>query len=306
MRPTLIGILITALWLVMMGLLVRDHLLPTPIGQDAEPFPQQRLAARWRDVHDVMVIRRGDQLLGAVRLNLTRAPNRETHTAVQRLQMRLAPGFEVNLRAIAILDEALDLDRFWVELDTPALDFTVRGQIVHEADGEALLFAMTGPQGERVMRRPLAESISLLDAIRPALFDAIDLEPGATYRIPSADLFGSLGVGDYVIEVQDYDIIETLGGQVATFRIAADFNGIRTTSWVDESGQLVRQHVWGDVFIERVSGVRPRDVLAEFPGIFEPITMPEIDLAHATNYTDWQESDIGPLSITRLLWESTP
>jgi hypothetical protein len=301
MRPNLTGLLITAFWLVMMTLLARDTLMPRRLGVDAEEIPPRHLTAHWRDLREIMVIRRGPQILGATALTLERAPDRSGHSVTQRLQLDLGFGAQVALRAAASLGPELELEQIWAELDTSAIDMAFRGQVV----GDDLLVAVEGPHGQRLLRQPLEKPISLLNAVRPSLLEAVELRPGSSYRVPSTDLFGSLAISDFVIEVRDYDIIETLAGQVATYRVEADFGGVGTTLWVDEMGEVVLQRLWGDIFLERVGALQERQVLTDFPGLLDPTEMPAFDLSGAAEAEPWSETEQSLFSITRFLQEAT-
>ncbi len=297
MRGHVIGLLITALWVVMMSLLVRDHLLPRSVGANAEEITPSRLAERWRDVHDFMLLRQGDQTLGATVLTVERDRETGTHRVTENLQVNLLTT-SARLRGAATLGAQFELDRFWVELQAGPVTISARGQVV----GEALTFEINTPTGRRVFTQPLGAATSLLDAIRPSLFETVTLEPGASYRIRGADLFGSFAVADFTIEVLEYDLIETARGTIAAHRVATDFGGVVTTSWVDEMGQLVRQQLWGDVYLERAGRAQIDEA---FPHLLDEVALPAFDLTDASA-TAWGEADASLFSLRHLTWGGAP
>jgi hypothetical protein len=301
MRLQPLSLLITALWLFMMALLARDFLLPRNIGREAKAVTTGQLTDNWRDIHQMLLIRRGDQVLGASVLSVVKERGEEGYHASQRLRLTFGTGgmsATVNLEGVAALSADFELDRFWVHLAATGIDLAARGQVA----GSNLLFEVKGPLGARLYTQPLGHSVSLLDALRPTLFENIRLEPGASYRIPGADLFGSFAISDLVVEIEDYDLVETSQGRVPAYRILTQFGGQTTTSWVDESGQLVLQPLWGDIVLERAA---PRTLDVDFRDLLADVSLPAFDLTNEAGAQPWSPSLQGLFSLRRLAWGET-
>lgn len=295
MKPNPISLLIAALWIVMMVLLVRDHVLPHPIGQDAENVAPDEMTDRWRNQRRVMMIRRGDTPIGATALMLTRGEKGQNHRVSQRVILNVGLT-QINLQGAALLGPDLELDRFWAQLSSPMMNLSVRGQAV----SNELIMAISSPLGERVFRQPIEGEVSVLDAVSTSMFDTIDLVPGNSYRIPTADVFGSMSGGELVIEVQDYELVDTHLGRVPAYRVATQFAGMTSTTWVDESGDVVMQNVWGDIYLDRVG---PRE-LENYTGLRDEVRVPEFDLTEieAEEATPWSEQSRSLFSMTQFLW----
>lgn len=296
MRPHWISLLITASWLTMMTLLVRDHMLPRPIAQDAQPVEAAALARRWQDIRECLLVRRGTQVMGANALTVLRDPQTGGHRASERLRLDLGLGVPVTVDGAARLSPDLAIERFWVHLGTAGLGVTAQGEV----KGDVLVFELITPMARSVHTQPLggAGGASLLDALQPAMFENLELRPGASYRIRGADLFGTLGVGDLLVEVRDYDLIETSQGSVPAYQVVSEFGGISTTSWVDETGRLVLQRLWGDLILERTT---PQVIERHWPGLLEEVPLPEFTVRAEGAASPWPAALESPFALRRIL-----
>ncbi|MBN1477770.1 hypothetical protein JXA47_13540 [Candidatus Sumerlaeota bacterium] len=294
----LISLLITAAWLAMMALLVHDHLLPHPIGRDAAEVAPPDLADDWVNIHDFMVIQRQGRSLGASVFALERLPDGSGHTVSERLRLDVGMT-DLTLEGAAELDADLQLERLWARLSSPLFRFTLRGQV----DGDRLLLVLNGPLGQRHFSQTLGEPITLLDAARPRMFESIELEPGRSYRIPSADLFGQFAVSDLVLEVRDYGLVETHQGSLPAYEIATEYAGVASSVWVDEDGRLIRQPLWGDIVLERSA---KRFLEIHYADLLEPAVVPDFDLTELEGEVTWSDLGSGFLSLRQIAQETVP
>jgi hypothetical protein len=296
MTRGLISLLITAAWLAMMALLFHDHLMPHSIGRNAVGITPLDLADDWVNVHDFMVIQQQGRPLGASVFALERLSDGSGHTVSERLRLNIGM-INLTLEGAAELDADLQLERLWAQLRSPLFRLTLRGQV----DGERLLLVVDGPLGRSHFAQTLEEPITLLDAARPRMLESIELEPGRSFRIPTADLFGQFAVSDLVLEVRDYGLVETHQGSLPAYEIATEYAGVVTTAWVDEDGRLIRQPLWGDIVLERSA---KRFLEVQYGDLLEPAAVPDFDLTELDGEVTW--SDLGPgfLSLRQIAQET--
>lgn len=298
MRVRPLGLLITVSWLTMMTLLIRDQWLPRPLGADAEPVDPAALTADWENRRDFFIIRRGRETLGAAAVTLEQRREGPGFRASHRLRLALPLGLSLSFDAAASLGPRMELERFCADIAAPGLRAGARGQV----RAETMLIEVTGPAGRGTYSQPCPGGVSLLDAVRPRLLEEIRLEPGASLRIPSADLLGGLGVGDLVVEVREYELIETTLGRVPAYEVATDWRGARTSAWVDEDGRILVQQLWGEVVLERV----PRPLPGEpFADLLNEVPLPGFELA-ADGARPWSAEGQSLLSLPRLAQEAMP
>ncbi|MDX2175288.1 MAG: hypothetical protein SF028_02350 [Candidatus Sumerlaeia bacterium] len=189
-------VLVTLFFVAMMGLLFRDHVLPSLMQGERLNVDSTLVQDAWADRDDFLAVRFSGQERGGLRINSTRIeedPPRYLFTA--QLSIR-TPFLSGTLVAAATANRRMELEQFEATVDVPRLRgpddaegaplATVSGRVA----GPELLVRFEDAQGERFLRQPLLAPIRLADSLETSLFQVMR-KPGQVFRVDVVDpLFG--------------------------------------------------------------------------------------------------------------------
>jgi hypothetical protein len=231
---------IVASWLVLVVLLVRKQAPSAPAP--STPLPLTGVTARdeWFGVY-----KDGRKIGHAHRVVATRSGGYAfSEDSVVALAML---GVPQTLRSAlrAETDDAFALRAFDYTLVTPATTFTARG-----TSDDHTLRARYGPQGQEAdLVLPLTEPIALPSTLRPRIL-ADDPAPGARYSLP---VFSPLTARSepLTVVVEGRERLETRTGIVETTRIAEEHQSVKTRTWIDLDGNVVREEAALGFTLER-------------------------------------------------------
>lgn len=230
---------IVAVWLLLIAVLVRKQ---TPHELPSAPLPVTGLAARdeWFGVY------KSGQKIGHAHRVVT--PTSGGYTFAEESRVRLAmlgvpQTLETTLRAET--DAAYTLRAFDYTLVTPATTFVAHGT----SDGKTL-HARYGVKGQEAnLELPLSEPIALPSTLRPRIL-ADHPAPGTRYSVPVFSPITARSEPLTVI-VEGREQLDTPNGVIETVRIAEEQQTVRTRSWIDLDGNVVREEALLGFTLER-------------------------------------------------------
>jgi transglutaminase-like putative cysteine protease len=160
-----------------------------------------------------------------------------------RLQMSLLGAQTAAvIRTRARVDRAFTLQSFDFSLDPGTGGTTVRGQV----DGTRLRLSVTSASGTRSEDREIAEPPVLAITLARRLAGA-GLESGARYQWTIFDP-ATLTSAPVALEIGKREVVQLDGRSqfgipmsVPAFRAELQYAGLRTTSWITDTGEVVRE-----------------------------------------------------------------
>jgi hypothetical protein len=153
-----------------------------------------------------------------------------------RLEMRLLGAASVAaIRTTARVDRAFELQSFDFSLDPGTGPIRVAGLL----DGTRLTLTIASPSGTRTEQRVLEEkpALSLNLARRLA---AGGLVPGTRHEWMLFDP-ATMRNAPVTVTVHGRELVRGGATPVPAFRVALDFAGLQTTSWITDTGETVRE-----------------------------------------------------------------
>jgi Transglutaminase-like superfamily len=224
-RP--LSIFFVLAWIASMAVLVnRTQARSSSLATDLARYGS---TARWRGVYY-----RGEKIGFTVSQTVATDEGFELQED-GRLQMTLL-GAEVPARitTTARVDRAFALQSFQFSLDPGTGAVDVKGRV----DGRRLALTIATKAGttteERVLEEPPALSLNL-----PRRLAEAGLVPGTRYEWSVFDP-ATLRNAPVTVLVGKREIVQA-GGPVPAFRVTLEFAGLRTTSWVTDTGEVVRE-----------------------------------------------------------------
>jgi hypothetical protein len=236
MSTRLRTLVILAFFAAMMGMLVRDHLLPRWRGGDGIEVGNAILADQWFGKDEWMRVRLNDQDVGAIR---TQAFNiDEGFASVMKLVVD-SPLLSGEVTTASVMDQQLNLRQ--VEA---VVDFSERGLSRLELRGlvedRTLHLRLASRTGVRHMAVPLRGPITMNTSI-DALLAGEQLVPGNRYKVRVYDPVWGMETGDLVLEVTGRDWIVTERRRALLPRVEARMGNVITRIWPDANGEQARR-----------------------------------------------------------------
>jgi len=231
---------IVGTWVVMAVLLVQRR--GRPGGPDLTTLPAAAFDARdeWFGVY------RTGTKIGHAHRTTARTPDGYAFSEESTVTLAML-GVPQTLRIAlaAETDRAFALVRVRFVLVSPATAFTATG----EREGQR--FAVRyGAQGhENVLAIPLTEPIYLPSTLRPRVLTA-EPTPGARYTAPSFNPL-TLRHEPLTITVEGREALPGPDGMIDVVRLVEEHQGIRTRTWLDMSGAVVREEATLGFTLER-------------------------------------------------------
>jgi len=297
-RRAAISTAITAFWLVMMGLLLRDHVLPRRGSSDAIDLTPDQLTEEWRDYEEWMKLTIAGKSDGVSYTSIRRRTDRSGFVACNRIWLDLdvfGGRHTFRLEMAASLDSLFRLDRAAADLRLDdsrmsfvALSNNIRFYYRWEFEGRT-------QAGAQKLERP----ISLLEAVRPLVARRFELEVGRAYRLPVLDSTWSLREGTAEVRVEALDRIALGGRSVEAFRLVTQLGSFSSTTWVSAGGEVLRREFPGAIAMERVD---PKTARERFEGIDAPAVIPNVSIADfhgADGQTAPPDDNVAP--VNRLI-----
>ena len=226
-----ISILTLLAWAIVMTLLVRRSYLQASTATLATDLARYGSTAVWRGVYY-----RGEKI-GFTVGQTTREGDGFRLEEDGRLQMALLGATTpATIRTTAHVDAAFTLHAFEFSLDPGTGAIEVRGTL----SGRKLSLEVRSPSGSRREERELDEAPALSLNLSRRLANG-GLVTGARHQWTVFDP-ATLRNSPVTVEVGRRELIRGAGtAPLPAFRVEMEFAGLRTTSWVTDTGEVVRE-----------------------------------------------------------------
>jgi len=242
-RP--VSVMIALAWLLQMGLLVR-RAYETPVALAAD-LARYGTSAHWKGIYY-----RGEKVGFSVGQTIARDGGYQV-TEDGQLQLNLLGATSaVRLHSEAHLDARFAVRDFSVSVDPGSGPTEIRGAL----EGRRLALSIKTRTGERHEERDLAEAPSLPFSFSRRLA-AMGLTPGQTHRLSVFDPM-TLSNSEMEMRVQAREVVEAAGRPVPAFRVETRFAGITGTSWLTDTGEIVREESPMGLIVVRETPERAR------------------------------------------------
>ena len=225
------SILIVLAWIGVMALLMRRTFLEASNASLATDLARYGSGAVWRGVYY-----RGEKIGFTVSQTLSEGDGFQLQED-GRLQMALLGATTAaTIRTDAHVDRSFALRAFAFSLDPGTGKVEVRGRL----DGRRLSLEVATPSGarteERVLDEPPALSLNLSRRLAGG-----GLVTGARHQWTMFDP-ATLRNSPVTIDVGKRELVRGAGvAPIPAFRVEMTFAGLRTTSWVTDTGEVVRE-----------------------------------------------------------------
>ena len=295
-RRIVISAAITGFWLVMMGLLLRNYLLPRGDSSDAVEVSPGALTEDWRDYEEWMRLTIAGRSDGVSYTTVRRRTDRSGYIAANRIRLDLGVlggQHAFRLETVASLNSLFQMDRVTAEvrLDDAELKFAALSNNLR------FLYRLQYEGQTRVGSQNLEKPISLLEAVRPLAARQLDLKVGNAYRLPVLDSTWSLREGNAEVKVQAREKILIGGRSYDAFRLVTSLGPYASTTWVSPEGEMLRREFAGNIRMERMDPEKGRE---RFPGIDAPVEIPKFtarDFLASADQASSATQDIAPLNL---------
>lgn len=222
--------IVVAGWLVQMGLLInRSYLQASPVSLAAD-LARYGTAAQWKGVYY-----RGEKIGFMVGQTVATEGGFELQED-GRLQMTLLGATsEARISTSATVDRDFALRSFAFALDPGTGAIEVRGRL----HGRRLDLDIVTPSGRRSESRDLPEAPALTLNL-PRRLAAEGLAAGRHYELTVLDP-ATLRNAPMLVDVEGRELVRAAGRPVPAFKVRSSFAGISSTSWVTDTGEVVRE-----------------------------------------------------------------
>ena len=235
-RP--VSILIVVAWVVSMAVLVNRSYLHASAANLATDLARYGSNAEWRGVYY-----RGDKIGFTVSQTVPTEDGFELQED-GRLQMSLlGAASAAALHTSARVDSNFALRSFEFSLDPGTGAIVVRGRVVpmaNEGGRSRLVIAITSAGRTRSETRELAEA-PVLSQNFSRLLAGGRLVAGSRQQWTIFDP-ATLRNAPVMVEIGDREVVRNTGERpIPAFRVEMEYQGLRTTSWITDTGDVVRE-----------------------------------------------------------------
>jgi transglutaminase-like putative cysteine protease len=227
-QPISVAVLLA--WAGVMAVVVNRSYLSASSAALATDLAQYGSAAEWRGVYY-----RGEKIGFTVSQMVTTKDGFELQED-GRLQMSLLGATSAaTVRTRAQVDSGFALRAFQFSLDPGTGPIEVNGAL----SGTRLALSVTSAGQTRTEIRELPEPPALSINLSRRLANG-GLVPGARHRWTVFDP-ATLHNAPVVVDVGKRELVRGPGRPIPAFRVEMEFSGLRTTSWVTDTGEVIRE-----------------------------------------------------------------
>ena len=227
-RPLSVTVLVA--WVCQMGALVNRAYLqaaPVALGGDLSRYGP---SAHWKGIYY-----RGDKIGFVVGQTTPRDDGYELQEDGQIQMTLMGATTAARLSTSALVDRAFGLRSFSFSLDPGTGSIAVTGHL----EALRLHLRIQTPTGTRDETRDLMEA-PLLGLNLPRHLAAQGLAPGKRFQVRIFDP-ATLANAPMFIEVKERELVRAAGRPLPAFRVEGRFSGISSTSWITETGEVLRE-----------------------------------------------------------------
>jgi transglutaminase-like putative cysteine protease len=227
-QPISLAVLLA--WVAVMGFLIDHTYLKASSTTLATDLARYGSAAEWRGVYY-----RGEKIGFTVSQTIANADGFQLEED-GRLQMSLLGAITAaTVRTRAQVDSNFALRSFQFSLDPGTGPIEVNGAL----NGTRLALSVTTSGSTRTEIRELPEPPMLSLNLSRQLANG-GLVAGARHRWTVFDP-ATLHNAPVVVDVGKRELVRDAGRPIPAFRVEMEFSGLRTTSWVTDTGEVVRE-----------------------------------------------------------------
>jgi len=232
-RP--VSVLILLAWAGVMAVLVEGAFVGASRNL-ATDLARYGSSAQWRGVYY-----RGEKIGFTVGQTVSMPDGFELREDGQLLMTLLGAHTEATLHTTVRVDDAFVLRSFEFALDPGTGPIAVRGGVEGDDSGRPWQLSLTVTTGatSRTETRELEEAPVLALSL-PRRLASGGLTPGARHRWMVFDP-ATLHNAPMTATVGRREIVRDGNGSIPAFRVDMDFAGLQTTSWVTDTGEVVRE-----------------------------------------------------------------
>jgi transglutaminase-like putative cysteine protease len=231
-RP--LAFLVLAAWVVTMIALVNRSYVQASPANLATDLARYGSSAVWRGIYY-----RGEKI-GFTVSQTTRTDDGFELQEDGRLQMLLlGQDTAATIRTTARVDTAFMLRSFDFSLDPGTGPITVKGSLERQGERFRLTLAIDSGGGTRTETRELPEAPVLSLNLSRLLANG-GLVPGTTHTRTVLDP-ATLQSAVMTVTVGDRGVVRAMDTMIPAFRVETEFRGLKTTSWVTDTGEIVRE-----------------------------------------------------------------
>ena len=231
-RP--LAFLVLAAWVVTMITLVNRSYVQASPANLATDLARYGSSAVWRGIYY-----RGEKI-GFTVSQTTRTDDGFELQEDGRLQMLLlGQDTAATIRTTARVDTAFMLRSFDFSLDPGTGPITVKGSLERPGERFRLTLAIDSGGGTRTETRELPEAPVLSLNLSRLLANG-GLVPGTTHTRTVLDP-ATLQSAVMTVTVGDRGVVRAMDTMIPAFRVETEFRGLKTTSWVTDTGEIVRE-----------------------------------------------------------------
>src|SRR5688572_8967010 len=231
-RP--LAFLVLAAWVVTMATLVNRSYVQASPGNLATDLARYGSTAVWRGVYY-----RGEKI-GFTVSQTSRTDDGFELQEDGRLQMLLlGQDTAATIRTTARVDTAFALRSFDFSLDPGTGPITVKGSLDRPGEKYRLTLAIDSGGGTRTETRELAEAPVLSLNLSRLLANG-GLVPGTKHMRTVLDP-ATLQSAAMTVTVGNRGVVRANDTVIPAFRVETEFRGLKTTSWVTDTGDVVRE-----------------------------------------------------------------
>jgi len=231
-RP--LAFLVLAAWVVTMITLVNRSYVQASPANLATDLARYGSSAVWRGIYY-----RGEKI-GFTVSQTTRKDDGFELQEDGRLQMLLlGQDTAATIRTTARVDTAFMLRSFDFSLDPGTGPITVKGSLERSGERFRLTLSIDSGGGTRTETRELPEAPVLSLNLSRLLANG-GLVPGTTHTRTVLDP-ATLQSAVMTVTVGDRGVVRAMDTMIPAFRVETEFRGLKTTSWVTDTGEIVRE-----------------------------------------------------------------
>lgn len=234
-----ISLLILIVWVGQMAVLVNRSYLQASPGNLATDLARYGSSAHWRGVYY-----RGEKVGFTVSQTVQTDEGFELQEDGQLHMTLLGATTAARIRTRASVDANFSLRSFEFSLDPGTGPIRVQGVVRHAARDSpsqkiALSLTITTAAGSRSEERELTEPPMLTLNLSRRLAGG-GLVPGAHHQWWVFDP-ATLRNAPVIVDVRQRELVRAGNTRLPAFRVEMDFAGLHTTSWVTDTGEVVRE-----------------------------------------------------------------